>query len=257
MEDTFNAADDLEEQFKASVDTQVNSLKLMISKDLKEMKMGEFKKVIGDLSRFSDFKMSELTKMKAPPPKASCDRRLRKTGRQNDSGLGESISHQQEAAVVGSLRGPLHSARALRRNDIGRSPRIAVHSNEVTARSSSHVARQKTRTPMASKLKSLSADRNDSPTTSPLAFLRYPKPGEIALSKFGSPILTQVMTDSFANVNIPIQDGVLCLTSKKLVEGEVNKDLLKSLDENKLKEIKVLHANLQKIVNAASKAGIK
>jgi len=62
-------------------------------------------------------------------------------------------------------------------------------------------SRSKMRTPMASRQKAFSADRtpraqklmrSGSPTTPPMAFLRYPKPGEVALSKFGSPMVSQV-----------------------------------------------------------------
>lgn len=63
------------------------------------------------------------------------------------------------------------------------------------------------------------------------------------------------MPDKFANVNIPIRNGVLSLRPKKL--AEVQADLIENLDSDTLNQIRTLHENLQMIVNTASKAGLK
>ncbi|KAH8293268.1 hypothetical protein KR018_006237 [Drosophila ironensis] len=170
--------------------------------------------------------------------------------------------------------GPLHSARPRRarrsRSACGelsvmrsaKPPSVLANSSSASGRES----RSKLRTPMASRTKAFSADRtplaqkqarDGSPATPPMAFLRYPKPGEVALSKFGSPMVAQVMPDKFANVNIPIRNGVLSLRPKKLNAGEFETDLLENLDADTLNQIKTLHENLQMIVHKANQAGFK
>lgn len=65
------------------------------------------------------------------------------------------------------------------------------------------------------------------------------------------------MPDKFANVNIPIRNGVLSLRPKKLDADEVEANLLENLDEDTLNQIKTLHENLQMIVNKANMVGLK
>ncbi|XP_037890736.1 borealin-like [Glossina fuscipes] len=81
------------------------------------------------------------------------------------------------------------------------------------------------------------------------AFMRWPKPGEMVVSKYGSPIIAQVLPDKGANVHIPLQDGVVSLRPKKL--DEVQADILEDLDPQTLSELRILHGNLEKIVNMA------
>lgn len=136
-----------------------------------------------------------------------------------DSSLGGAISSNSVStmsAYTGSMLrsakamrtpGPLHSARARRerrsRSACGASKVLVNTSSAVASSSSSNAlrnSRSKMRTPMASRPKAFSADRtprllkkrSSSPSTPPMAFLRWPKPGEVALSKFGSPIVSQV-----------------------------------------------------------------
>ncbi|EDW12035.2 borealin isoform X1 [Drosophila mojavensis] len=206
-----------------------------------------------------------------------------------DSSLGGAVSCSSAStlsAYTGSMLrsakamrtpGPLHSARA-RRERRSRSacgsviPKVLGNTSTAIAAGSSNSiiipnghrnSRSKMRTPMATRPKAISADRtprmlkkrNTSPSTPPMAFLRWPKPGEVALSKYGSPIVAQVMPDKFANVNIPIRNGVLSLRPKKL--AEVKAELLENLDEDTLNQIRTLHESLQLIVNTANKAALK
>ncbi|KAH8377670.1 hypothetical protein KR093_006584 [Drosophila rubida] len=202
----------------------------------------------------------------------------------NNSNIGSSSAMSTMSAYNGAaLRsaramrtpGPLHSARARRERRsrsacgiklgqaLGTSNNSTTTSNSNSNLSNAHRnSRSKLRTPMAARPKAFSADRtsrkprpSSSPSTPPMAFLRWPKPGEVALSQFGSPIVAQVMPDKFANVNIPIRNGVLSLRPRKL--GEIKPDLLENLDADTLSQIKTLHENLQLIVDTASKAGLK
>ncbi|XP_068150655.1 borealin-like isoform X2 [Drosophila tropicalis] len=298
----FNDMDELEMQFISTLDNRIKSLTLCMQSDIREMKMPDFMDVIVDLVRFSDFKASDHTQMIASMSVSqnTTDGHSLGVGMggtvvsgnrndEEDSSLGGLSSASTLSAFGGAgsmlrsaktLRtpGPLHSARA-RRARRSRSacgdmsalhsarPPAVVPSSSASSNSSSRVSRNKLRTPMATRPKAFSADRNtpmgkkksrnSSPSTPPVAFLRYPKPGEMALSKFGSPMVVQAMPDKFANVNIPIRNGVLSLRPKRLAADEVETDLLQALDEDTLNQIKTLHANLQVIVNTANKAGLK
>lgn len=66
------------------------------------------------------------------------------------------------------------------------------------------------------------------------------------------PILYFRLPDRFANVNIPLRNGVISLRPKKLAEFQP--DILDGIDPETLDQIKTLHANLHKIVSMADKA---
>ncbi|ALC39491.1 borr [Drosophila busckii] len=167
--------------------------------------------------------------------------------------------------------GPLQSARARRErrsrsacNDISSAkPQAASAISKNSTMDSQRYSRSKMRTPIASRPKAISADRTPrvdksrrtSPSTPPMALLRYPKPGEVALSKCGSPMVAQAMPGKFANVSIPIRNGVLSLQPKKL--DVVKQDLLENLDTHTLEQIRTLHKNLELIMHSANQAGLK
>ncbi|XP_050741390.1 borealin isoform X2 [Drosophila biarmipes] len=287
MDSRLISIDTLESKYLAAVDHQVKTLLGQVQKELANLKMPEVLRLFKELDHFSDFKASDQTQLLASmsmsgsaldghAPSATASR-----NDEEDSSIGASGGSILAAHTGSLLRstkamrtpGPLSSARARR----GRRSRSAcgdlnvLHSAKPpsilsSSTASSRNSRSKMRTPMASRQKAFSADRtplaqkqmrSGSPTTPPMAFLRYPKPGEVALSKFGSPMVSQVMPDKFANVNIPIRNGVLSLRPKKLDAGEVESNLLENLDEDTLNQIKTLHENLQMIVNKASQAGFK
>lgn len=113
---------------------------------------------------------------------------------------------QQQTARL-RTPGPLSSARSRRARrsrsacgDLVPIPGSAIKTKpQLTTNSAVKIernSRSKMRTPMSSKTKSYSADRttkaNDENTAqSPPTFLRFPKPGELILSKCGSPLVTQ------------------------------------------------------------------
>ncbi|XP_052852472.1 borealin isoform X1 [Drosophila gunungcola] len=291
MDSRLISIDSLETKFLSAVDHQVKTLLGQVQKELANLKMPEVLRLFGELDRFSDFKASDQTQLLASMSmsgSATDGHAPTATGSRNDEGYltedssigasGGSLLSAHTGSLLRSTKamrtpGPLHSARARR----GRRSQSAcgelniLHSAKPQSSNSSKAAgsrnsRSKMRTPMASRSKAFSADRtplaqmqmrSGSPCSPPMAFLRYPKPGEVALSKFGSPMVAQVMPDKFANVNIPIRNGVLSLRPKKLDAGEVESNLLENLDEDTLNQIKTLHENLQMIVNKASQAGFK
>ncbi|XP_037711629.1 borealin [Drosophila subpulchrella] len=292
MDSRLISIDSLESKFLAAVDHQVKTLLGQVQKELANLKMPEVLRLFEELDRFSDFKASDQTQLLASMSMSGSaldGHAPSTTGSRNDEGYltedssigasGGSILAAHTGSLLRSTKamrtpGPLNSARArrARRSRSACGDLNVLHSAKPPSVLSSAVAnsgrhsRSKMRTPMASRQKAFSADRtpraqkqmrSGSPTTPPMAFLRYPKPGEVALSKFGSPMVSQVMPDKFANVNIPIRNGVLSLRPKKLDAGEVESNLLENLDEDTLNQIKTLHENLQMIVNKASQAGFK
>lgn len=122
-------------------------------------------------------------------------------------GIGSQSGSIISAYGSGTIPGPLHSARARRE----RRSRSACEGSKVLAASTKSTSsimasatkshrnsRNKMRTPMPARQKAYSAERTPckqrgtSPGTPPMAFMRWPKPGEMALSKFGSPMVAQV-----------------------------------------------------------------
>ncbi|XP_030377623.1 borealin-like [Scaptodrosophila lebanonensis] len=294
MDSLYMSVDDLEQKYKAAVDHELKLIEGRMVTQLREMKIGDFLQILGHLDHFGDFKASDQTQMLASQSicsksnttgggdlaniKGSCSRND-EGYLTEDSSLGAvASSGSASAAYTGSILrstkalrtpGPLHSARARRARrsqsaggEISILPSAKPHVSGVA--SMEHSSRSKMRTPMVSRTKALSADRTprlhhkgraSSPSTPPMSFLRWPKPGEVALSKFGSPMVAQVMPDKIANVNIPIRNGVLSMRPKKLAEVET--DLLESLDTDTLHQIKTLHDNLALIMNTVGKAGLK
>uniref|UniRef100_A0A0A1XN44 Borealin n=1 Tax=Zeugodacus cucurbitae TaxID=28588 RepID=A0A0A1XN44_ZEUCU len=180
-----------------------------------------------------------------------------------------SIKQQQQQR--GRTPGPLSSARA-RRPRRSRSacedlvPVSTIKSSSSSAVMDNRMSRSKMRTPTATRSKAFSADRSSqfcaqqfSSTTSvsspAAAFLRWPKPGEVVLSKCGSPVVAHVMPDKFANVNIPTKNGVFSLRPKKL--EELKSDIIDAIDPDTLNQIRTLHDNLNLIMKMADGASSK
>ncbi|XP_065367571.1 borealin-like [Calliphora vicina] len=121
-----------------------------------------------------------------------------------------------------------------------------------------HHSRSKMRTPMASRTKALSADRttnicNTTSPQSPPTFLRFPKPGELALSKCGSPLVTHMLPENFAHLNIPLRNGVISMRPKEL--ANVQQHILEDIDPVTVDQLRTLKLNIDKIVNMVDKAG--
>lgn len=110
---------------------------------------------------------------------------------------------QQQQQQRGRTPGPFSSAKT-RRPRRSKSvcgdylPESAVKQKPIPALPE-HASRSKMRTPQAPRAKAFSADRsmlkphNESLATSPpTAFMRWPKPGEMVMSMYGSPVIAQV-----------------------------------------------------------------
>lgn len=182
----------------------------------------------------------------------------------------QSSTKQQQQR--GRTPGPLSSARARRprRSRSACDDLVRVSTIKPSTSSSNimdtRISRSKMRTPTATRPKAFSADRSSQicgqqfPSTmsvsSPAAaFLRWPKPGEVVLSKCGSPVVAHVMPDKFANVNIPTKNGVFSLRPKKL--EELKSDIIDAIDSDTLNQIRTLHDNLNLIMKMANSSSTK
>ncbi|GLV36375.1 borealin-related [Carabus blaptoides fortunei] len=84
----------------------------------------------------------------------------------------------------------------------------------------------------------------------PLAYLRHPKQGEMAISMQGSPLLvSSVTSETCANVNIPLGDG-------RILSLQPNRGLRMSqfpnLDDETRTQLRTLRDNLNKVVQLES-----
>uniref|UniRef100_A0A1A9Z642 Borealin C-terminal domain-containing protein n=1 Tax=Glossina pallidipes TaxID=7398 RepID=A0A1A9Z642_GLOPL len=123
---------------------------------------------------------------------------------------------QQQAKNIFRLPAPLNSARA----KCQRRSRSACdeHSSSIGME---HGARNKMLS-NHSRIHSVERKRKiclEGQSVSPLVvFMRWPKPTEMVMSKYGSPVIAHTLPDRFANVNILLRDGAMSLRPKKLDE---------------------------------------
>ncbi|EDV58341.1 borealin [Drosophila erecta] len=114
--------------------------------------------------------------------------------------------------------------------------------------------RGRTRTPQnqqRTRIQAQSADR--APVGDTMSFVRWPRAGEVVLSKAGSPLAVQMLPGRYADVQIPTKAGVITVKPHKI--NTVKRDVLMQLDENTLNQVKTLNANLGLIVDLANKLG--
>ncbi|KAH8303266.1 hypothetical protein KR059_005195 [Drosophila kikkawai] len=88
-----------------------------------------------------------------------------------------------------------------------------------------------------------------------LSFLRWPRAGEAVLSTAGSPLaVPKALKERCANVQIPTSKGLITMKPHKMM-NQVKREVLMTLDQNTLAQVKALTANLDEIVNMATKMG--
>nr|XP_029713355.1 borealin-like isoform X1 [Aedes albopictus] len=122
---------------------------------------------------------------------------------------------------------------------------------------SNRLSRSKFRTPVpGSRLKqTVSADRGMTLITpkvqpnTPMAMMRHARLGESIYSITGSPVITAAMVEEMANVNIPIQNGILSLRPTEM--DSIDTGLVQKIDSDTLEHLKKLQMNLNKIMQMA------
>ncbi|XP_065092446.1 borealin-like [Ochlerotatus camptorhynchus] len=120
---------------------------------------------------------------------------------------------------------------------------------------SNRLSRTKFRTPGQCRPQTVSADRGLSMITpkvhpnTPMAMLRHARLGESIYSITGSPVISAIMVEETANVNIPIVNGMLSIRPTAM--ESIDTGLLQRIDSNTLDHLKKLQLNLNKIMQIA------
>ncbi|KAH8238470.1 hypothetical protein KR032_007311 [Drosophila birchii] len=123
------------------------------------------------------------------------------------------------------------------------------------SRSVSRKQQQTVRTLQRTWTRVKSVDREKKSEAPPLSFLRWPRAGEPVLSTAGSPLaVPKLLEERYAKVQIPTSKGVITVKPHKIV-SQVKREVLMTLDQNTLDQVKTLTANLGEIVNMATKMG--
>lgn len=113
-------------------------------------------------------------------------------------------------------------------------------------------SRAKAKTPMPNRPKAISVDRMYGAITpkvqpnSAMAILRHARLGEPVYAITGSPVITANILESTANVNIPVENGMLSIRPTEM--GSVDPALVSKIDPHVLAELKQLQENLNVIM---------
>uniref|UniRef100_A0A1Q3F477 Putative cell division cycle-associated protein 8 n=1 Tax=Culex tarsalis TaxID=7177 RepID=A0A1Q3F477_CULTA len=113
-------------------------------------------------------------------------------------------------------------------------------------------SRAKVKTPMPNRPKAISVDRIYSAITpkvqpnSAMAILRHARLGEPVYAITGSPVITANILESTANVNIPVENGMLSIRPTEM--GAVDPAMVSKIDPHVLAELKQLQENLNVIM---------
>ncbi|XP_058464084.1 borealin-like isoform X2 [Malaya genurostris] len=195
---------------------------------------------------------------------------LEKSARKKSKDDEESDNHERLSTLSSSKRmGPLMSAKYRRRSKstsainnssvnhslfqtmtVNRSVLGKTLGTSVTAKD--RASRSKIKTPMTNRTKAISVDRIYGPITpkvhpnSAMAIIRHARLGESVFSITGSPVITAKMLESSANVNIPVENGMLSIRPTEL--DSVDPVLISKIDPNVLSELKQLQENLNVIM---------
>lgn len=116
-------------------------------------------------------------------------------------------------------------------------------------------SRLRTPGPVGRLQQTVSADRGMTLITpkvqpnTPMAMLRHARLGENIYSITGSPVITAAMVEEMANVNIPIQNGMLSLRPTEM--DSIDKGLVQKIGPDTLEHLKKLQMNLNKIMQMA------
>ncbi|KAH8309141.1 hypothetical protein KR059_006169 [Drosophila kikkawai] len=123
------------------------------------------------------------------------------------------------------------------------------------SRSVSRKPAERTRLKQRTWTRVQSVDRKKLYEIPSLSFQRWPRAGEAVLSRAASPLaVPKPLEERCANVQIPTSKGTITVKPHKMM-NQVKREVLKSLDQNTLAQVKMLNANLGEIVNMATKMG--
>lgn len=255
------------------IETEISLMKARIPEKILLMKMGELMRM--GMSTFSEVLASSNFAQNNPTDNHNSNQSslLKSMKKSNDEGYltedstnSMACSSQVNSSLMRSARalGPLSSAKARRGTRRSQSasgyPSSAIKPQQTAINGKERLSRQKHRTPLATRQKAISADRTPPNRiknyhNSPTALLRWPKPGEIVISMTGTPVVSShIVPEQYANVNIPIRDGVLSLRPKKL--SNLDPEIVHKIDQDTISQIKLLQSNLELIMSLADKPDV-
>lgn len=176
--------------------------------------------------------MSSTSKRMGPLMSAKYRRRSKSTGAVNTSTANKNV---------------LHSTSIIDRSVLGKTLGTSLIAKD-------RMSRAKIRTPMTHSRKAISADRMYSAITpkvqpnAALALIRHARLGEPVYSITGSPVITSNILEATANVNIPIENGMLSIRPTEM--DSVDPTLVRKIEPNVLAELKQLQDNLNVIMRS-------
>ncbi|XP_001655256.2 borealin isoform X2 [Aedes aegypti] len=177
--------------------------------------------------------ISSTSKRMGPLMSAKYRRRSKSTGAINTSVVSKSLFHSTSTVVDRSI--------------LGKTLGTSLVAKDRTSRA-------KIRTPMTNARKAISVDRIYGAITpkvqpnAPLALIRHARLGEPVYSITGSPVITSNILEATANVNIPIENGMLSIRPTEM--DSVDPTLVRKIDPNVLAELKQLQDNLNVIMRS-------
>ncbi|XP_055533577.1 borealin-like isoform X2 [Wyeomyia smithii] len=195
---------------------------------------------------------------------------LEKSARKKSRDDEESENHERLSTLSSSRRmGPLMSAKYRRRSkstsalangSVNHSAFQCTTTNRsvlgttlgTNQTAKDRASRSKIKTPMAYRSKAISVDRVYGPITpkvqpnSAMAIIRHARLGESVYSITGSPVITANMLEATANLNIPVQNGMLAIRPTEM--DSVDPQIVSRIDPNVLSELKQLQENLNVIM---------
>ncbi|XP_053688450.1 borealin-like isoform X2 [Sabethes cyaneus] len=243
----------------------IDALKTRIPKKFQTMTIDQIREYNEEAEKIeSSFYADKTTHL------ANLSMMLEKSARKKSKDDEESENHERLSTLSTSKRmGPLMSAKYRRRSKstsaMGNSS--ASHSlfqSTNTSRSvlgmtltanptaKDRASRSKIKTPMPYRSKAISADRVCGPITpkvqpnSAMAIIRHARLGEPVYSITGSPVITANMLEATANLNIPVQNGMLAIRPTEM--DSVDPQIVSRIDPNVLSELKQLQENLNVIM---------
>ncbi|XP_019548365.2 borealin isoform X1 [Aedes albopictus] len=176
--------------------------------------------------------ISSTSKRMGPLMSAKYRRRSKSTGAINNSTVSKNL---------------FHSTSTVDRSILGKTLGSSLVAKDRTSRA-------KIRTPMTNSRKAISVDRIYGAITpkvqpnAPLALIRHARLGEPVYSITGSPVITTNILEATANVNIPIENGMLSIRPTEM--DSVDASLVRKIDPNVLAELKQLQDNLNVIMRS-------
>lgn len=261
----------LELKFREEVDKVqrlIDTLKTRVPKKFLQMTINQIRELSNEVDRIDASFLDHTT------PFSNLTILLEKSARKKSKDDEESEQDRLSTLSTSKRMGPLMSSKYRRRSksagainnsNVNKSlfhPAVVDRSALTTSMANTTTGKERTsrpRTKMSTlnRPKAISVDRIYGPITpkvqpsTPLAIIRHARLGESVFSVTGSPVITANILESTANVNIPIENGMLSIRPTEMTT--VDPTLVSKINPNVLSELKQLQENLNKIMRNFNK----